>query len=72
MEQIDLNTNWSPLAMEGRSGRTRALLVAINYVGTQGELKGCHNDALAMREYLMRSGYSGEPNCMRLLMDDGK
>jgi metacaspase-1 len=35
------------------SGRRRALLIGINYVGQSGELQACHNDCLNVREYLI-------------------
>lgn len=46
-----------------------ALLIGINYRGTDGALRGCINDALDMREYLINSrGYS--PENIVLLTDD--
>ena len=35
------------------TGTKRALLIGINYVGQKGELSGCHNDVLNMKEYLI-------------------
>lgn len=53
------------------NGRTRALLIGINYVGhSQGVLNGCVNDALMMRNYLVSKGYKGDEANMRLLADD--
>lgn len=47
----------------------RAVLVGCNYVGKPNQLKGCVNDALAIRELLMqRYGFMG-PN-VRLLIDE--
>ena len=34
------------------SGRRRALLIGINYVGQQGQLTACHNDVMNIREVL--------------------
>lgn len=34
------------------SGRTKSLLIGINYVGQQGELAGCHNDVVMMKEFI--------------------
>eukprot|EP00611_Tribonema_gayanum_P011547 TRINITY_DN2180_c0_g1_i3.p1 TRINITY_DN2180_c0_g1~~TRINITY_DN2180_c0_g1_i3.p1 ORF type:complete len:331 (+),score=134.53 TRINITY_DN2180_c0_g1_i3:1235-2227(+) len=50
----------------------KALLIGINYVGQQGELKGCHNDVEAMKEYIIEQGYTDSPDTMMVLMDDGK
>ena len=38
--------------VEQGSGKTRSLLIGINYVGTASELKGCHNDVIMMKEYI--------------------
>lgn len=37
---------------ENFSGTRRAVIIGINYVGQQGELSGCHNDAKNMIEYI--------------------
>jgi hypothetical protein len=42
----------------------------INYVGQQGELRGCHNDVLNMKEYIMDVHGFQEGN-IDVLMDDG-
>jgi len=55
---------------EGSEGSKRALLIGINYVGQQGELSGCHNDVLNIKEYLMDVHGFEEEN-IRILMDDG-
>jgi metacaspase-1 len=53
------------------SGRRRALLIGINYVGQKGELKACHNDCNNIREYLINvHGFREEE--MMILMDDGR
>eukprot|EP00995_Heteronema_vittatum_P005698 NODE_189_length_1669_cov_858.618519_g128_i0.p1 GENE.NODE_189_length_1669_cov_858.618519_g128_i0~~NODE_189_length_1669_cov_858.618519_g128_i0.p1 ORF type:complete len:448 (-),score=151.78 NODE_189_length_1669_cov_858.618519_g128_i0:324-1637(-) len=49
------------------SGNRKALLVGINYVGQQGQLRGCVNDAKSMARYLKEQGFS----TMRLLVDEG-
>ena len=41
----------------------RALIVGINYPGTDNELRGCVNDALAMQKFLESKGYQ----CLMLL-----
>lgn len=40
------------LAAEQGSGKTRSLLIGINYVGSDAQLSGCHNDAIMMKEYI--------------------
>ena len=51
------------------TGKTKALLIGINYTGTNAQLEGCHNDALRMKDYLISKGFSSEPDCMRVLLD---
>lgn len=34
------------------NGKTRSLLIGINYVGTEAELAGCHNDVKMMKAYI--------------------
>lgn len=53
------------------NGTKRAVLIGINYRGQQGELSGCHNDAMNMKKYLMRVHGFQEHN-MTVLMDDGR
>ena len=53
------------------NGTKRAVMIGINYVGQQGELAGCHNDVLNMKEYLMDVHEFEEDN-MAILMDDGE
>ena len=65
-----LDVRKTPFSL-GSSGRKRALLVAINYVGQEGALQGCHNDAYGIRHYLTTvHGYA--PCDVTLLADDGK
>jgi len=52
------------------SGRRRALLIGINYVGQKGELKACHGDCLNILEYLLNVHGFREEECL-VLMDDG-
>lgn len=33
-------------------GKTRSLLIGINYTGQQGQLAGCHNDVDMMKNYI--------------------
>jgi len=54
----------------GSTGRRRALLIGINYVGQQGQLSGCHDDLKNIRQYLLREqGFKKEE--ILVLMDDG-
>ena len=53
-----------------QSGRRRALLIGINYVGQKGELTACHNDCSNIREYLINVHGFREDE-MLVLMDDG-
>jgi len=48
----------------------RALLVGINYRGTSGELRGCINDIINIREMLLKIGYKHEN--IRMMSDDHK
>ncbi|GER28470.1 metacaspase 9 [Striga asiatica] len=49
-------------------GKKMALIVGCNYLNTPNELRGCHNDALAMRDLLIaRFGFS--PDNIGLMMD---
>lgn len=64
---VDLNSRFQ-LKQDG--GRTKALFVGINYVGQQGELRGCHNDVAIMKEMVLKQGY--DESEMKVLMDDGK
>uniref|UniRef100_A0A7S3P5R9 Peptidase C14 caspase domain-containing protein n=1 Tax=Amphora coffeiformis TaxID=265554 RepID=A0A7S3P5R9_9STRA len=51
-------------------GSKRALLIGINYVGQQGELRGCHNDVGNIKRYIMDvHGFQEED--IVVLMDDG-
>jgi len=53
------------------SGRRRAILIGINYVGQKGALSACHNDCSNIRDYLIEAqGF--HPDEMLILMDDGK
>eukprot|EP00238_Polyblepharides_amylifera_P001909 CAMPEP_0196601840 /NCGR_PEP_ID=MMETSP1081-20130531/96119_1 /TAXON_ID=36882 /ORGANISM="Pyramimonas amylifera, Strain CCMP720" /LENGTH=291 /DNA_ID=CAMNT_0041927735 /DNA_START=415 /DNA_END=1290 /DNA_ORIENTATION=- len=55
----------------GGSGRTKALLIGINYAGSSAELRGCHNDVHKMRKYICSQGFLDNNECMKILMDDG-
>jgi len=68
-QEKDLRTPFS-ITNPRPSGRFRALLVGINYVGTSSELRGCHNDVETMRRYVASHGYGGQD--VRILADDGQ
>lgn len=53
------------------SGRRRALLIGINYVGQQGQLTACHNDVNNIREFLTEV-YGFKESEMLILMDDAR
>lgn len=53
------------------SGTCRAVMIGINYVGQNGELSGCHNDANNMLEYLIDE-HGFERENITILMDDGE
>ncbi|KAI9023752.1 caspase domain-containing protein [Phycomyces nitens] len=50
-------------------GRKRALLIGINYFGSKNELKGCINDVLNLKEFLI-SLYGFKEEDMVILTDD--
>lgn len=71
---IDVSTSVSFVNTEQEgivSGTKRAVLIGINYIGTESQLSGCHNDVLNMKRYLMAVHGFEELN-MAILMDDGK
>ena len=66
---LDVNTKFD-ITPDNFSGTKRAVMIGINYVGQNGELAGCHNDVLNMKEYLMDVHDFEEENIV-VLMDDG-
>jgi len=66
---LDVDTKFD-ITPDGFHGTKRAVMIGINYVGQEGELAGCHNDVLNMKEYLMDIHEFEEEN-MTILMDDG-
>ena len=52
-------------------GTRRAVIIGICYKGQDGELSGCHNDAIQIINYLKSSQGFHEQN-MTVLMDDGR
>lgn len=49
--------------------RRKALLIGINYLGSQHQLEGCINDTENMAGFLMSRGYSDNPRDMVVLTD---
>ena len=45
---LDIHTPFTLVPPENEGGTRRAVVIAINYVGQQGELSGCHNDGYNM------------------------
>jgi hypothetical protein len=55
----------------GHGGKRKSLLIGINYVGQQGELRGCHNDVKAMQQHIAKHEFSTDRSHQLVLMDDG-
>ncbi|KAL3924115.1 MAG: hypothetical protein SGILL_001246 [Bacillariaceae sp.] len=69
-QPIDLNQDFY-LVPPNSTGTRRAVLIGINYEGQSGELSGCHNDCLNMKDYIMNEWGFEEQNIV-VLMDDGQ
>jgi len=53
------------------TGRTKALLIGINYTGhQQGELSGCVNDVRMMKRFIEEQGFRNDKDSMKILTDD--
>lgn len=51
--------------------RKKALIIGINYAGTEHELNGCINDAMNVREFLVNDrGFSDSSADMVIMTDD--
>lgn len=60
------------LVQEGFSGKRRAVMIGINYIGDDpGELRGCHYDVHNMKKYIMAC-HGFEEDDITLLLDDGE
>jgi len=66
--KVDVNEKFG-FGGDGDGATKRALLVGINYVGMQGELSGCHNDVINIKDYIMDVHGFLEEN-ITVLMDD--
>lgn len=69
-KEIDVDLPFD-LVYPGADGTRRALLIGINYVGQNGELSGCHNDVLNIKEYI-KDVHGFEEENITVLMDDGE
>jgi len=69
--KIDLETPFAIVPEGSEDATKRALMIGINYVGQDNELRGCHNDTLKMRDYLMDVCGFPEEN-ITCYFDDGE
>lgn len=71
MNPIDVDAKFD-LVPDSATGTRRAVMIGINYVGDNpGELSGCWNDVLNMKNYIMAVHGFEEENIV-ILMDDGE
>ncbi|GAB1738094.1 hypothetical protein NU219Hw_g2629t2 [Hortaea werneckii] len=54
----------------GRPTRKKSLVIGINYIGSQHELEGCHQDVHNVREFLQAMGYSDDQQSQVVMRDD--
>jgi|SwirhirootsSR2_FD_contig_31_9533364_length_1177_multi_2_in_0_out_0_2 hypothetical protein len=54
------------------TGNKKALLIGINYTGTKSALRGCHNDAHSIRNFLCSRGFPNSASNIVMLLDDPK
>ncbi|KAI6839585.1 metacaspase [Hortaea werneckii] len=54
----------------GRPTRKKSLVIGINYIGSQHELEGCHQDVHNVREFLQAVGYSDDQQSQVVMRDD--
>lgn len=66
---IDMTTPFT-IVPESCTGIRRAVIIGINYRGQRGELKGCHNDAFNMYNYI-QDWYGFQDEHVTVLVDDG-
>ncbi|KAI7491021.1 metacaspase [Hortaea werneckii] len=61
----------APIVHNGsRPARKKSLVIGINYVGSQDELEGCHQDVHNVREFLQAVGYSDDQQSQVVMRDD--
>jgi metacaspase-1 len=66
---LDLDQNFF-IVPPNCQGTRRAVLIGINYDGQQGQLTGCHNDCMNIKDYILEDMGFDEENIV-VLMDDG-
>lgn len=69
-KQLDLKSHTFSLHNPHSNGRTKAVLIGINYVGQEGQLSGCINDVKQMCSFLDRNGFATQPGSRRVFTDD--
>jgi len=52
------------------SGRRKALLIGINYVGSRSRLHGCADDAKTLRHVLLQHNFQDDPEHMIIMIDE--
>ena len=52
------------------SGRRKALLIGVNYVGTKSRLHGCADDAKTLRHVLLQHNFLDDPEHMVIMIDE--
>jgi len=67
---LDVETKFD-LTPENFTGAKRSVLIGINYVGTSGQLTGCHNDVLHAIDYI-KNVHGFDDENIHVLMDDGE
>jgi hypothetical protein len=68
--KINLETGRS-LAKSDLTGNKKALLIGCNYIGSKNELKGCVNDVMNMKKFIISTfGFQDDPNHLRVLLND--
>jgi len=56
-----------------RGGKKKSLLIGINYIGQDAELKGCINDVRNVREFLVKCvGFPEDPASMTILTEEAQ
>jgi hypothetical protein len=69
---ISMNEPFFLVPRISEGGSRHVLLIGINYVGQGGELQGCHNDVLLVKEYIDNVQHFREDESITILMDDGE
>eukprot|EP00923_Selenidium_pygospionis_P000171 GHVN01000303.1.p1 GENE.GHVN01000303.1~~GHVN01000303.1.p1 ORF type:complete len:133 (+),score=18.75 GHVN01000303.1:72-470(+) len=60
--------DWGALPLNGNK---KAVLIGINYKGQQGELRGCINDVVMMKQYIVeQQGFPTDEEHMLVLTED--